>query len=237
MSYSYKAPKDNKGIAEKTKEFIKKVKKLKEGNKRSVKQKKGHSRKSFSGPSNLDSLPVKKIFILASLLVVVGLVGFGITGLVSYSDDLESTLNSTQIKLQNTQNAKENCQSDLIRCAENKKDLQDNLSLKTSDLETCEYRLDNTNDSLEEVNETLQICEENLTDFRVEIADLEGDIEDEQDNYEDLVRNIVPDYCCGSGENVTKNWSLDGDDIDCNGDDYTVNCNTDEVDNDFSYPS
>ena len=165
--------------------------------------------------------------IIASFIIFLYTINYGITGFVTYQANIESELNNTVKELVGTKNVLAETESDKIECLNNltseKNNLiscQNNLKKGKSDIVVCETSLSAANSKLTQTNQQLNTCNNDK-------EAVESLLQNRETSYNELLRNSVINTCCSifdvrAGNTVS--WSLQDNIINCDTGTNTLNC-------------
>ena len=165
--------------------------------------------------------------IIASFIIFLYTINYGITGFVTYQENIESELNNTvqeltqtKTELSQTFDEKENCLSNLASEKNNLASCQNNLQKGKSDVVACESSLSTTTNKLTQKNQQLDTC-------NADKEAVESLLQNRESSYNELLKNSVINTCCSvfdvrAGNIVS--WSMHDNAIDCNSGTNTINC-------------
>ena len=179
------------------------------------------------------------IIIIAAFVLYSGYTS--VTGFVTYTNQIEAKLNSTQLLLTSANESLNSCSVDLLTC-EDKNDkystslklYQSNLSTTKSnlvkcnkdvdkcksDITKCQKNVNSTEDELNSTEQNLKTCEKDRDEYKTSIDDVKAD-------YNDLGESFARRFCkpvkCTEGV-ASFNWGISGNDINCNSGSNTMSC-------------
>jgi septal ring factor EnvC (AmiA/AmiB activator) len=158
--------------------------------------------------------------IIFSFVALLYVINYGITGFVTYQENIESELNDVTSELAETKTElskniaeKETCLTDLATESSNLISCRSNLQKGQADIIECES-------SLSAANQQLDAC-------RNDKESLELLLQERESSYNELLRNSVINTCCSvfdvrSGNTVS--WSLENNKIVCDTGGNAINC-------------
>lgn len=142
-----------------------------------------------------------------------------ITGYVTYTSDLESTLNETVQQLNTESRLKAECTANLDSTKSSLGTCNDKLTSSQNYLVTCEKERGDLKSYSTQINSVYSICDSERSDLKIKYAN-------ETENYKSIVRNSVQAICCSFGDSSTgtiRSWGIQDNRIICSGN-FTVNC-------------
>lgn len=160
------------------------------------------------------------LFLLAvALISSFSLLSDRITGYVTYTSDLESTLNETLQQLNIESRLKAECIANLDSTKSGLNLCNDKLTSSQSYLVTCEKDRGELKSYSDQLNSLFSACD-------VERADMKTKLANETENFKSIVRNSVKAICCSFGDALSgavRRWGIENSQIVCSGN-FSVNC-------------
>jgi septal ring factor EnvC (AmiA/AmiB activator) len=165
---------------------------------------------------------------IVSILIILTfsfyLITTGVTGYITYTENLEAKLNETEKDLEITKSSMEACSNSLADTRGSLSSCNSDLSQSTAQLSTCEIQRNDLTAENSQLESDLSTCD-------AERADYINMYETRMEAFNNLVRNSVKAICCSFSDidsGTTKDWGIEDNKIVCTGG-YQVNCDTGET--------
>ena len=182
----------------------------------------------------------KKVKILGIVVVVIAIFavfGSATTGLVYDVEMLRDQLNETECALEDTQQARAECQQNYLNCVEDKQSCLNIIEEKDAAIATTSNELSDCNEekagldtSLVNANDALDKCSLDLDDVERDYdvcvrarENCEDDLSDLEHDYDRLAENAARSICCLGRAGSQVEWGVEGNQIVCTGG-KTIEC-------------
>lgn len=176
------------------------------------------------------------VFVAAVILILIFYaVSASITGFGTYKKTVERTLNDTRNALLGTQAELNECDSSLFNTISEIDSCNAKLKDSAANLVSCEDERTELQKYSDELNVFYTTCRQERDDFRSKYEQASNDAAQKEEEFKNLVRNVVQGICCSFNDvqtGVSKNWDITTDkNIVCINDGaFTVNCGNGETD-------